>query len=148
MARSSEGALPVTGRVPAPDLATTGPQRAHRRRLRAVVGSVAAYLRGRPAGPSSPEAGPRGRAPSEGELRLFAGPVRGPLPAPRRPRVDKGATLAHYRGLVEQLASERRSVVPVPPTPRRADGGTLRREGSGVWTIDPTGPAARGWHRG
>ena len=71
------------------------------------------------------------------------------LTAAERSKLDVALKqLVRLRGLVEQLASERRSVAPVPPTPRRADGGTLRREGSGVWTIDPTGPAARGWHRG
>src|SRR5690606_21811731 len=151
MTRSSGSALRHTGRAPGPDLATAGAQRGHRRRLRAVVGSVAAYLRGRPAGGSPRlEAGPRCRAPSEGELRLLAGPVRGPLPAPRRDRVDKGSALAHYRGLGEQLASERRGgAAPASPrTPQRADGGTLRRDGSGTWTTDLTAPAGEGWRRG
>jgi len=151
MTRSSGSALRHTGRAPAPGLATTGAQRGHRRGLRSVVGSVAAYLRGRSAGGApGPEAGSRCRAPSEGELRLLAGPVRGPLPAPRRDRVDRGSALAHYRGLVEQLASERRGgAAPASPlTSQRADGGTLRREGSGTWTIDLTGPAGEGWRRG
>ena len=137
------GALRHTGRVPARSLATTGAQRGHRRATRSVVGLVAAHLRGRSAGGApGPEAGSRCRAPSEGELRLLAGPCGDRRGAPARPgRPGLGA--GHYRGLVEQLASERRGGGPgVPLTSQRMAGRSGGR--LGTWTIDPTGPAGEG----